>query len=46
MFVKAIAGGEMNLLLTTFSFWIALNMSSWAEIDFSEFMRDFYSCHI
>jgi hypothetical protein len=45
-FVRTTGGGEMDLLLTAFSFWIALNMSSWAEIAFAEFTRDFYSCHI
>lgn len=46
MFVKASARGEMNQSLTAFSFWRALTTSSWAEIAFSEFMRDFYSCHM
>lgn len=46
MFIRTTGGGETNLSLTAFSFWIALNTSSWAEIAFAEFRRDFYSCHI
>lgn len=33
-------------LLTAFSFWIAPNMSSWAEIAFSELMRTLQLSHL